>query len=334
MVLKVAWIGNSYTYFFDMPGMVTALSSSASPPVIIQHQQTLHGGWTLGQHFRKTDDTQMEATGVGRVEGGARDLLSKGDFDFVVLQDQSQTPGYDVSGVDEADLRTALDFVKGDSFLKESVDSGGRGRGDSGPLNRAESLLRLREYYGPAIARCGAQPVLYSSWGRQHGQVNANAPEYATFEGMLRCLTDGVREYSAVLHKSMAEHAGGSAPPRIAPAGKAFSLIRADTEAIVHFDRLYVADESHPDFPGSYLVALVFFAVLTGRSPVGLAAPNRETKTGEMICNLAEAWANQTLRGGGSGEEAGNYTCALTALEANYLQQIAHTAVFGSAPRL
>ena len=60
----------------------------------------------------------------------------------------------------------------------------------------------------------------------------------------------------------------GSAPPRIAPAGKAFSLVNDDAEATVHFDRLYVADESHPDFAGSYLVALVFFAVLTGQSPV------------------------------------------------------------------
>ena len=179
MALKVAWIGNSYTYFFDMPGMVAALGAGASPPVHIEHRQTLHGGWTLGQHFRRADDTQMEGTGVGRVDGGARDLLSQGGYDFVVLQDQSQTPGYDVSAVGEDDLRAALERAEGgDGFLKESVDSGGRGTGDSGPLNRAESLLRLREYYGPAIARCGARAVLYSSWGRQHGQANANALEY------------------------------------------------------------------------------------------------------------------------------------------------------------
>ena len=260
--LKVAWIGNSYTFFFDMPGMVTALGAGASPPALIEHKQTLHGGWTLGQHFRRADDSQMEPTGVGRVDGGARELLSQhGEFDLVVLQDQSQTPGYDVSALTEQDLGEALERVRADSFLKEGVDSGGRGRGDSGPLNRAESLLRLREYYGPAIARCGAQPVLYSSWGRQHGQDNANAPEYSTFDGMLRCLTDGVREYATVLQESM----GSTSPPRIAPAGKAFSLIHEDGDsAAVHFDRLYVADESHPDFPGSYLIALVFFAVLTG----------------------------------------------------------------------
>ena len=252
MALRVAWIGNSYTFYFDMPGMVTALAAGASPPTVIEHQQTLHGGWTLGQHYRRAPDSAMEPSGIGRVEGGARDLLSgHGPFDHVVLQDQSQTPGYDASSVSDADLAAALaalaeaaakhEHVKVDDFLKEGVDSGARGRGDSGPLNRAETLLRLREFYGPAIAACGARPVLYSSWGRQHGQDNANAPAFATFDGMLEALTAGTREYAAVLAER------GGPPPRIAPAGKAFSLIHdAGSGAPVHFDRLYVADQSHP----------------------------------------------------------------------------------------
>lgn len=177
MALRVAWIGNSYTFYFDMPGMVTALAAGASPPTVIEHKQTLHGGWTLGQHYRRAPDSAMEPSGIGRVEGGARDLLSgHGPFDLVVLQDQSQTPGYDTSSVSDADLAAVLaalseaaakhEHVKVDDFLKEGVDSGARGRGDSGPLNRAETLLRLRDFYGPAIAACGARPVLYSSWGR------------------------------------------------------------------------------------------------------------------------------------------------------------------------
>ena len=38
-----------------MPGMVTALAAGASPPTAIEHKQTLHGGWTLGQHYRWTE---------------------------------------------------------------------------------------------------------------------------------------------------------------------------------------------------------------------------------------------------------------------------------------
>lgn len=92
----------------------------------------------------------------------------------------------------------------------------------------------------------------------------------------------------------------------------------------MHFDRLYVADQSHPSFEGSYLIACVFVAVLTGGSPLGLPAPNRDTPAGSAVCDRAEAWAN---RGGGAA------TCTLTADEAAYLQSVAHTAVYGAAPR-
>ena len=326
MPLKVGWVGNSYTYFFDMPGMVAALASGASPPVAIEHKQALHGGWTLGQHWRRSVESAMEPTGIGRVDGGARDLLEEhGPFDFVVLQDQSQTPGFDVSAVSSADLDAALAAAaldgEGDEFLQEAVDGGG-----SGPLNRAESLRRLQEDYAPAITRCGANIVLYSTWGRQSGQENANAPGYATFAGMLRCLTDGVREYSAVLQ---AAAGGGDTPPRIAPAGTAFALVRP-----MHFDRLYVEDKAHPSFAGSYLVACVFFAVLTGASPVGLSVPDRSTAQGRVVCDRAEAWANAGKDPYSQQRQEGWVVCELTAEEAKFLQQMAHEAVLGSAPAL
>jgi len=108
----------------------------------------------MGEAVNDTEDT--------------RELLGSGGYDLVVLQDQSQTPGYDVSDVSDAELDAALAAAKGsDSPLA------------SGPLNRAESLRLLREFYAPAVARMGARAVFYSSWGRQHGDA-ANPQRYAS----------------------------------------------------------------------------------------------------------------------------------------------------------
>ena len=82
----------------------------------------------------------MKATSI------ARELLLDRPYDLVVLQDQSQTPGYlDSDTVSDAELQAALEAVEGDRPLP------------SGQLNRAESLLRLRDFYGPAIARALAR---------------------------------------------------------------------------------------------------------------------------------------------------------------------------------
>ena len=107
----------------------------------------------------------------------------------------------------------------------------------------------------------------------------------------------------------------------LAPAGAAFGLIHADQDPLVAFDRLYQADESHPSFEGSYLVACVFVAVITGRSPVGLPAPRSDTAEGAAVLACAENWRGESLE--------------MSAEEAGYLQRVAHEAVFGGdSPKL
>ena len=113
----------------------------------------------------------------------AQALLAEGGFDLVVLQDQSQTPGYDVTAVTQPDLDAAVADAEGDKPLRVPGSPAGY-TGGNGALNRAESLGLLRSYYGPAIARGGARPVLYSTWGRQHGD-EANPEHYPTFDAML-----------------------------------------------------------------------------------------------------------------------------------------------------
>ncbi len=75
--IKVLFIGNSYTGTNDLPGMVLALSqaNNARPGLIVDSH--LVGGATLKKHW---DD------------GVALEKIKSTDWDFVVLQEQSQTP--------------------------------------------------------------------------------------------------------------------------------------------------------------------------------------------------------------------------------------------------
>ena len=87
-------------------------------------------------------------------------------------------------------------------------------------------------------ARMGARAVLYSSWGRQHGDKQ-NPELYPTHTAMTERLTHGVREYALTLHKA------GGPVPHIAPAGAAFGIIHEDAGcAAVPFDRLFAPDEA------------------------------------------------------------------------------------------
>lgn len=75
--IKMLFVGNSYTFVNDLPGTLVALSKSAGggPPIEVDSQTV--GGATLKRHW---DD------------GVARQKIAAGEWDFVVLQEQSQTP--------------------------------------------------------------------------------------------------------------------------------------------------------------------------------------------------------------------------------------------------
>jgi hypothetical protein len=73
--LNVLFVGNSYTYFNEMPLMLVNLAQSAGRPVITG--QSSPGGYTLEQHFQNPTTISM---------------ISEGIWHYVVLQEQSQIP--------------------------------------------------------------------------------------------------------------------------------------------------------------------------------------------------------------------------------------------------
>ena len=74
--LRVLFIGNSFTYYHDLPKMLAELAKSGGQRPIYFQQET-PGGCTLEKHWK---------------DGKALAKIRSGRWDFVVLQDQSQAP--------------------------------------------------------------------------------------------------------------------------------------------------------------------------------------------------------------------------------------------------
>ncbi|KAF0246178.1 MAG: hypothetical protein FD180_920 [Planctomycetota bacterium] len=75
-VLKVLFIGNSYTYVNDLPGTVEALAKASGQDPRLQVQGMTAGGATLQVHW----------------DSNAAAAIRDTDWNYVVLQEQSLTP--------------------------------------------------------------------------------------------------------------------------------------------------------------------------------------------------------------------------------------------------
>jgi hypothetical protein len=75
--LRILFIGNSYTYFNNLPELLSQLAASANPARTIDTQMIVRGGSTLRMHWE---------------EGSAQKALQQGRWDYVVLQEQSTLP--------------------------------------------------------------------------------------------------------------------------------------------------------------------------------------------------------------------------------------------------
>lgn len=80
MTLRVLFVGNSYTFYNDMPEQVAALSRSDPGAPEIETERVVEGGATLKLHFEET---------------GARQRIDEGGFTHVVLQEKSTGPLHD-----------------------------------------------------------------------------------------------------------------------------------------------------------------------------------------------------------------------------------------------
>lgn len=140
---KALFIGNSYIYSNNMPNLLAQMANSTGDVLI--HDSNTPGGHTLKQH-------STNATTLSKI--------NQGDWDYVILQDQSQYPSLP------------------DNFVQQNVY----------PYAEAlnESIL---------AANSCTETIFFATWGRKNGDQD-NCPEWppvCTYEGMDNLLQERYR---------------------------------------------------------------------------------------------------------------------------------------------
>ena len=133
-IKKVLFIGNSYTAVNDLPALLSNVAQSAGDSVI--YESNCIGGYTFQLH--STNATTLQK-------------INQGDFDFVVLQEQSQLPSFPISQVQTS----VYPYAK-----------------------TLDSLINL--------ANSCTETVFYMTWGRKNGDASncPNWPPVCTYSGM------------------------------------------------------------------------------------------------------------------------------------------------------
>ena len=155
--------------------------------------------------------------------------------DYVIIQDQSQVPG----------------FPTNSNYYQESLDGA--------------------QYIDSRAANINAGTILFMTWGYRNGDSNNEFryPDYLTMQDHLK---NGYQMFAENLTTNERQ-------AFIAPVGLAFKHIfsKVENQGIeptndgTSFSNLFASDDSHPSIDGTYLASCVFYATITGASPVGLS---------------------------------------------------------------
>lgn len=204
---SILFIGNSYTYYNDMPTIFKNLGQSAGYTLDVD--SITKGSHKLSQFADPSDEYGK------KVEQA---LTGTKKYDYVVLQEQSVRPITD----DAPDFYSAV-------------------------RNLAER-----------IRKTGAEPILYSTWGRKTGHSTLNTYGW-TNESMTWKLAASYQKIGDELNI------------KVAHVGLAFYDIYTSKKGL----ELYDADITHPSFMGSYLSAMTLLSKIFNIDP-SLATYNGE----------------------------------------------------------
>ena len=146
-VTEILFIGNSYTYVNDLPLLLKNVALSFGDTIV--SDQNTPGGYQLIQH--STNTTTLSK-------------IASRNWDFVVIQEQSQKPSFSPSQV-------ANDVYPYAQILNDSIKSN---------YSCSESIF-------------------YMTWGRKNGDAGncASNPSICTYAGMQQRLRDSYMQMSS-----------------------------------------------------------------------------------------------------------------------------------------
>ncbi len=202
--LRILWIGNSYTYMNDLPGMVSKIC--AEQGLKLSATRFTRSGERLSGHY-----------------GNQRllDTLAHGGWDYVVIQEYSSLPA---------------------QSTREVVDS---------TYHYAHLLDSLAHAGSP-----GVHVIYYMTWGHKKRNTHNKSmidPDYP--------FDENYEDFQSRLRLSYLEMTYENRG-WCSPVGMAWQTIRETHPEI----ELYVKDDYHPSFSGTYLAAHCFVTLLLQRT--------------------------------------------------------------------
>lgn len=213
----ILFVGNSYTFVNELDVATADVFEAAGSPH--ETSRIAVAGYRFVDHVRDAE-----------VDGSPWQAALAGDATWVVLQEQSQIPGFPR---DHAEWTSSV-------AAAGALDAYPRARGD--------------------------QTLLFMTWGRRLGdETNPDLfPDYPTMQAALE---EGYLLYRDAL--STEDRPVFVAPVGLA-FRKIYEGSADPADPASLFWRLYADDGSHPSERGTYLAACVFYATITGESPEGL----------------------------------------------------------------
>lgn len=222
---SLLFVGNSYVYTNDLPSVVRALMLEAGIPAIgLMVDSVTYGGYRLEQHAADAAGTGPQPRLRNTLVGGG---VVEPSWDVVVLQEQSQIPGF------------------------------------GGGPEYAASLSAAVELHG-FIDAIGGETALFMTWGYRTGDARNGAifPDYLTMQSRLESGYTAMSNAISAAGGDATVVAVGAAWRRAWEADVAGG--RNPLEEGSLFYSLHSADLSHPAPAGTYLTACVFVNVLLG----------------------------------------------------------------------